>query len=198
MQTSPARIPVALITGAASARKRAFIHTLLAARPPAECWAVLDNDIDPLTVSAEGSRVSVITVGGCACCTGQIMLQAAIVRLLRQSRPVRLIIAVSAAAEPAALAKALEEESLARAIDVTMNLCVTDTNWTAYPPPARQLLFAQMQSADHLLAPDAAAWATLTGAGMAAGKMLQPDDAIRLLLASPAPVSSASSRRISS
>ncbi len=198
MQTPPARVPAWLVTGAAGAGKSRFIRALAAARPPVERWAVLHNDSDVLGLSADNASLVRAAVSGCACCTGQVMLQTAIVRLLRKARPARLLIEVSAAAEPAALERTLRDAALARAVDVQLRLCIVATAWSAYPPPARALLLAQMHAADHVVVHDAFAdcHATLTRAGVAGAKIIQSDEAIRLALASPAPGSSASSRRI--
>jgi G3E family GTPase len=48
------------------------------------------------------------------------------VLLLRETRPQRLIIEASAAAEPAALAKLLHEPGLASAIELEGTVCVVD------------------------------------------------------------------------
>lgn len=194
MQTSPARVPACLVTGAAGTGKRRFIVALAAARPPAERWAVLSNDTASPGISADDPSLVFAAVNGCACCTGRVMLQTAIVRLLRDTRPARLLIEVSAAADPAAMERTLHDSSLARAVDVQLRLCIAGAAWSAYPLPAQELLLAQMHAADYVVVHDAAAdlRATLTGAGIASAKIIQSDAAVRLALAGPAPYSSAS------
>lgn len=197
MTPPPARIPLCLITGAASADKQNFLGALLAARPADERWAVLDNDGGDLTRNAVPMLLTVAAVNGCACCTGQVALQTGIALLARQARPQRLIIAAAGAAEPAALEQALQQEDLARGITVRHRLCVVAAPLPAtLPPPALELLQRQIAAADHVVTINAAAAAALRTGGIAG--VIQMEDAIRLVLADPAPASSASSRRIAS
>lgn len=100
---SSLRVPLCLITGLTGADKRAFIHALLAVRPTEQRWALLDNDGGDIARDAAGAQLAVSVINGCACCTGQVALQTGIVQLIRQSRPQRLIVVASGAAEPAAL-----------------------------------------------------------------------------------------------
>jgi G3E family GTPase len=197
MTSPPARILVCLITGAASADKQVFLRALLAARPADERWAVLDNDGGDLTRNAVPMLLTVAAVNGCACCTGQVALQTGIAQLARQARPQRLIIAAAGAAEPAALEHALQQKDLARGITVHHRLCVVAAPLPAnLPPPALELLQRQIAAADHVVTINAVAAAALRAGGIAG--VIQMEDAIRLVLADPAPASSASSRRIAS
>jgi len=203
MPPSPARVPVCLVTGATGAGKSTLIRALAIARPSTERWAVLNNDGGEFSPLQSDTSLTVATAIGCACCTGQVMLQTAIVRLIRQTRPARLIIEAAATAEPAALKRALLQEHLARATQITLHLCVANAaQWAAYPPAARALMLAQMQAADHVVARDHAAAAkmqkALADSGIAAEKIVQIEGAIRLALAGPAPASSANAQRISS
>lgn len=194
MTAPPARIPACLVTGVSGADKRRFVRALLAARPADEHWAVLDNDGGELARDPATAQLTVAAINGCACCTAQVALQAGIAQLVRQSRPQRLIIVASGAAEPDALERALLQEDLARGITVSHRLCVALTQLpVALPPPVDELLQRQMTAADHVVATDTAA-AALRAAGGA--NVLQIGDAIRLVLAGPA--SSASSRRMAS
>lgn len=180
MTTPPARIPVCLVTGAASVDKQSFLRALLAARPADERWAVFDNDGGGLTGSAVPMQLTVAAVNGCACCTGQVALQAGIAQLARQARPQRLIIAAAGVAEPAALEHALQQQDLARGIRVSHRLCVVSPPLlVALPPPARDLLQRQMTAADHVVAVNAAAAAALRAGGIAG--VIQMEDAIRLI-----------------
>jgi len=197
MTPPPARIPVCLVTGVTGADKRSFLGALLAARPASERWAVLDNDGGDIARDAATAQLTAAAINGCACCTGQVALQAGIVQLVRQSHPQRLIIGAAAAAEPEALEHALQQEDLARGITVSHRLCVVLAQLpAALPPPLHELLQRQMCAADHVVAAHAAVAAALRAVGSA--RVLQIEDAIRLVLADPAPASSASSRRIAS
>lgn len=193
---APLRVPVCLVTGLTGAVKRTFIHALLAARPAEQHWALLDNDGGDMARDAAGPQLAVSVINGCACCSGQVALQTGIVQLIRQSRPQRLIIAAAGVAEPTALANALQQEPLARGIDVDHRFCVLPSqSLDQLPPNARDLLQRQMVAADYSVSEKPVT--TQSGAG-AAPKLLQFGEAIRLLLASPTPTSSASSRRIAS
>lgn len=149
--------PAILVTGAGGAAKQAFIRALLAARPDDEHWAVLDNDNSRLTTLQENAQLSVASIIGCMCCTGQIALQTGIVQLLRRSHPQRLIIVASAAAEPAPLARALHQGHLARAIAITHQWFIAAAeDLTPELPAARLLRLQQLQAADMTVAADAA------------------------------------------
>ena len=126
----PARIPTMLITGAAGAGKTTAILSLLGQRASGERWAVLVNDFGEAAlhtaVAAADDRVGVREVTGCMCCTAQVSVRAALVSLLRDSAPQRLLIEASAAAVPDAICRVLAERGLADAVDLRTTLCVVD------------------------------------------------------------------------
>jgi G3E family GTPase len=193
---APSRVPVCLVTGLTGADKRAFIGALLAARPAEQHWALLDNDNSDIAGNAASAKLVVSVINGCACCTGQVALQTGIVQLIRQSRPQRLIIAAAGVAEPAALAHALQQEHLARGINVDHRFCVLPSRpLDQLPQAARDLLQQQMAAADHVVCKNPVAAQARAGA---APETLQFSEAVCLVLASPTPASSASSRRIAS
>jgi G3E family GTPase len=166
-------VPTLLVTGIDSPAKAVFVRALLAARPTAARWALLDNDGGGLV---QEPAVAAARAGGCACCSGQVALQAGIVRLLRESQPQRLVIVAAAAAEPPALERALQQQPLAQALRIDNRLCIVSAAaFAAAGPDARGLWQRQMDAADQVLAPDAPITAELAGT---------------------APVSSASSRLI--
>jgi G3E family GTPase len=151
-------IPAVLVTGASSAAKAGFVRALLAARPANERWALLDNDGGDLSRDRADPQLPVATTGGCACCTGQVALRTGLVQLIRQSRPQRLIIAASGAADPVALERVLRDEHLARALQVTHRLCVaTPGQLNGCPPHARERWRQQLRAADFVVATDDAA-----------------------------------------
>ncbi|HEY0338818.1 MAG TPA: GTP-binding protein [Burkholderiales bacterium] len=124
------RFPVNLITGAAGAGKTTAILHLLAKRPPDERWAVLINDFGRATLStasgvSEG-KVVLREVAGCICCTAQVAVRTAIVALLREAAPHRLLVEASAAARPASLLHLLREPGLSDAVDVRATVCVVN------------------------------------------------------------------------
>ncbi len=193
-----ARVPVCVVSGLTSPDKRSFIHALLAGRPADIRWALLDNDGGDFALDAATPQLAVSVIHGCACCSGQLALQTGIVQLIRQARPQRLIVAASGAAEPAELERALQQEHLARSISIDHRLCVLATDMLqGLPPGAQDLQLRQIAAAAHVVCRDAAAAAAALG-DRPASNLIQFRDAVRLVLASPMPVSSASSLRIDS
>lgn len=163
-------IPAILVTGASGAAKQALVRALLAARPAREHWAILDNDNSHLTTLQENAQLSVAGINGCMCCTGQIALQTGIVQLLRRSHPQRLVIVASAAAEPAPLERALQQEHLARAILISQRWFVAaPEDLTPDLPSARLLRLQQLQAADMVVATGAAHADALRAAATALG-----------------------------
>jgi G3E family GTPase len=123
---SSSRVPATLLTGATGAGKTTFVSRLIARRPPGARWAVLVNDSGLASVSGVPGAVTVREVTGCICCTGRVALRTALVALLRESRPQRLLIEASASAHPSAIVKVLEEPGLASAIALERTLCLVD------------------------------------------------------------------------
>lgn len=140
-------VPAILVTGAGGTGKQAVVRALLAARPAGERWAILDNDNGGLEALQTSAGLDVETVGGCLCCTGQILLQTGIVQLLRRSRPQRLIIVAAAAAEPAAVERALGQEHIVRAITVSRRLFIPPAADPASMPEGAQILLRQQKLA---------------------------------------------------
>ena len=158
-------VPALLITGIDSDAKTVFLRALLAARPRQQPWALLDNDGGHLAKEFAAAQVAVATAGGCACCSGRVALHTGIVRLLRDSLPQRLVIVAAAAAEPAALARALQQQHLAQVLHIDGHACIVAPDTLAAAlPAARALWQRQMAAADQLLAPDADITPALIGA----------------------------------
>jgi G3E family GTPase len=156
-------VPTLIVTGVDRRAKAAFLRALLAARPPKARWALLDNDGGELAQQSPAAVASART-GGCACCSGQVALQTGIVRLLRESRPQRLVIVAAAAAEPPALARALQQQPLAQALRIEGRLCIVAADaFAAADSAARALWQRQMAAADQVLAADAPISAGLAG-----------------------------------
>ena len=119
---TPHRTAVNVIFGASDSGKTRLVEALLEVRPNTERWAVLMNDLAGTAQRSVPTRllenVAVREIGGCACCTGQLVLRTALVALLRASRPARVLIAASAAADPNAMLALLRDPELASAMHV--------------------------------------------------------------------------------
>jgi G3E family GTPase len=101
-------------------------------------------------------------------------LRTALVRLLRDARPQRLLIELSSAGYPSAVRKVLREKSIAQALDLRASLCVLDPRQFADPAlGAREDYLEQMVFADILVInkSDVATIEELTQARKAAAKL---------------------------
>jgi G3E family GTPase len=149
----PARTRVNLIAGCTGAGKTTLVRSLLAQRPAAERWAVLVNDFGAAGLGEAGDGVRVREVaGGCACCTARAALRTALVALLREARPQRLLIELSARALPRDAAALLREAGIAPAVEQAARLCVLDPGQFADPAlGAREDYLEQMVAADVLV-----------------------------------------------
>src|SRR5688500_13837469 len=112
----PAPIPVTLVTGSTGAGKTTYIARLLTQRPQDARWAVLVNDFGEAKLEAAPHAVFVREVSGCICCSAQVSLRTAVVALLREARPQRLVTEASAAAHPDSIVKVLKEPGIAQAV----------------------------------------------------------------------------------
>lgn len=106
-------IPTHLIAGPLGAGKTSLIRHLLAHKPAGERWAVLINEFGQigldaalLTTGADGIGLAEVP-GGCLCCVNGAPFQVGLSRLLRQSRPDRLLIEPSGLGHPAELLQQL-------------------------------------------------------------------------------------------
>jgi G3E family GTPase len=179
-------VPVCLVTGLPGAGKRRFIAALAQARPSGAPWALLDNDGGGSAQDLARSGIATAVVGGCACCSGQVLLQTGLVQLLQRARPHLLIVAVDGAAEPAALARVLQQPGIAGGIALALQLCIAPPQWlAALPEHARERLRRQMLAADGVIAGDGSE---------GAGRLLQAAEAVSRVLALASGASASSSQ----
>ncbi|TVQ90620.1 MAG: GTP-binding protein [Deltaproteobacteria bacterium] len=126
--TPPA--PTTILTGALGVGKTTTILRLLAAQPADANWAILVNEfgevgIDGAILADGGVAVREIP-GGCICCTAGVALQVALVRLLRDLRPTRLIIEPTGLAHPASVIDILRRPGLRDSVDLRATVTLID------------------------------------------------------------------------
>lgn len=125
-------IPTHVIAGPLGAGKTSLIRQLLAQRPSGERWAVLINEFGQIGLDAalldrneEGVTISEIA-GGCLCCVNGVPFQVGLGRLLRKTRPDRLLIEPSGLGHPSELIKQLGRSPWTGVLDVQPLVIVLD------------------------------------------------------------------------
>jgi G3E family GTPase len=150
---------VHVITGAFGAGKTTAISWLMRNKPAAELWVVILNEftgagIDALHVaqSAQGSFDVRLVTGGCLCCVGELEFGKQLRDILRNFKPVRLLIEPSGAGHAADIVDILSIYERQGALSLDSVICLVD------PIDAQQMLngrptneWSQIQSADVLL-----------------------------------------------
>ncbi len=122
MSEANSSIPVYLFLGFLGVGKTSAITHLFKQKPDDEYWAVLVNEfgeqgIDGQFYEAEGIRVKELA-GGCMCCAQGISLQLAVVELLRQQKPDRLLIESSGLGHAEGVLEILQSGSLKSLLDI--------------------------------------------------------------------------------
>jgi G3E family GTPase len=148
-----------IITGSFGSGKTTAIRWLMAHKPAEELWVVILNEftnagVDALTV-AESSRGNYdvrLVAGGCLCCVGELEFGKQLRDLLRNFKPVRLLIEPSGAGHAADIVDTLALYETQRALQLDSVICLVD------PQDAGRILdkrppieWSQIQSADALL-----------------------------------------------
>lgn len=157
-----APIPVNLVAGPLGVGKTTAINHLLGQRPADERWAVLVNEYGQIGVDAawleEAARprgrqnpVEVREVaGGCICCSAGFIFEAMLVLLL-QRRPDRLLIEPTGLATVSGILDTLSRPGIREAVDVRSVVALVDP--TREPTdPLRVEAEDQILAADVLLA----------------------------------------------
>ena len=143
-------IPTHLIAGPLGAGKTSLIRHLLAQRPAHERWAVLINEfglvgLDAALLSTDDQGVAFAEVaGGCLCCINGVPFQVGLGRLLRKTRPDRLLIEPSGLGHPMQLLMQLGDPPWQEVLAVQPALVVLDAaalaDGAAVPDSQRQTL----------------------------------------------------------
>ncbi|WP_064611112.1 CobW family GTP-binding protein [Moraxella catarrhalis] len=121
------QIPTTLVTGFLGAGKTTLINALIAHKSHQK-WALLINEfgkigIDGALVAGDDIAIKEVN-GGCICCTGQLPLQVALVRLINEHHPDRLIIEPTGLAHPDELLDQLSEPHWQTTLRLNAVICV--------------------------------------------------------------------------
>lgn len=119
----PDSVPVNVICGPLGSGKTTTILEAFRHRPPDQRWAILVNEfgqvgIDGAVLEAAGGVAVREIAGGCVCCVAGPMLRTALVKLLREVRPDRLLIEPSGLAHPASVLDQLRSPGIREAVDL--------------------------------------------------------------------------------
>jgi G3E family GTPase len=148
-----------VITGSFGAGKTTAIRWLMANKPPDELWIVILNEftdagIDALTVAqaARGSYDVRLVAGGCLCCVGELEFGKQLRDILRNYKPVRMLIEPSGAGHASDIVDTLSVYEAQKALTLDSITCLVDPQDTIRllqtRPPNE---WSQIQSADVLL-----------------------------------------------
>jgi len=148
-----------VITGSFGAGKTTAIRRLMSHKPENELWVVILNEftdagLDALHVaeSAHGSYDVRLVAGGCLCCVGELEFGKQLRDILRQLKPVRLLIEPSGAGHAADIVDELANYEAQRALTLDSVVCLIDALDSARILQTRDSNeWSQIQSADVLL-----------------------------------------------
>ena len=148
-----------VITGSFGAGKTTAIRWLMSHKPESELWVVILNEftevgLDALNVaqSAHGSYDVRLVAGGCLCCVGELEFGKQLRDILRNLRPVRLLIEPSGAGHAADIVDELAVYEGQRALTLDSIICLVDPLDAGRIAHAREgNEWSQIQSADVLL-----------------------------------------------
>ncbi len=122
------RIPTNLITGFLGVGKTTAILHLLKQKPPGEFWAVLVNEfgeigLDGELLSHHGATVRQVP-GGCMCCVAGVPTQVTLTKLIRETRPDRLLIEPTGLGHPKKLLDLLQSDIYRDVLELKASICL--------------------------------------------------------------------------
>ena len=124
-------IPTTIVTGFLGAGKTSAINHLLAGKPVDKRWAVLVNEFGQVGVDDAliGSRRGVFIreiLGGCLCCTAGQAFEVALNRLIRDTRPDRILIEPTGIGHPLKIIRTLTSGFYRDLLDLRATICLVD------------------------------------------------------------------------
>ncbi|MCB9684106.1 MAG: GTP-binding protein [Alphaproteobacteria bacterium] len=140
-------VPVNVICGPLGSGKTTTVLAAFRHRPPEERWAILVNEfgqvgVDGAVLEAAGGVAVREIAGGCVCCVAGPMMRTALVKLLREVRPDRLLIEPSGLAHPASVLDQLRSPGIREAVDLRATILLIH--------PRRLLRSSDPELAEHL------------------------------------------------
>ena len=150
-------VPTTVISGFLGVGKTTAILDLFTGKPEHETWAVLVNEFGKIGIDGEVYEANGILVkqipGGCMCCAQGLPLQVSVNRLLRETRPDRLLIESSGVGHPAGVLKTLQGEGFNDVLELKAGICLLDPETLLLDAYRQNDLFReQLQLADILVA----------------------------------------------
>lgn len=148
---------VHVFSGFLGVGKTTALKSLMAQKNPAEKWVILVNEfgeigIDGAVLSNNGIPVAEIA-GGCLCCVAGAQLTDTVQRMLRDTRPDRIMIEASGLAHAASVIDELSGKPLGNMLAIGAVFTIVDPRQFINPDYARQTLYRdQISVADVLVA----------------------------------------------